>query len=349
MGHLRILVLGYFANTTKRLDGQIAKTKEIYNLISIHNKDKWQLDCFDTELFKYKKWAVIILFLKLLLCDRLIYLPGQNNLRKFGKLLYYYQRLRNFSVIYIGIGGWLVDFLVQNPSYVKIFRRYTSIMVENSSVVENLKSVYNFTNAICVPNFRIHNYIPQLNNSNARKFRIVFMSRIMRDKGIDTVFAIIENLKEYGFLEKVELMFYGPLSKKKEEQLYFEENLAKYNNVQYGGVLQMNDIYITLNKYDVMLFPSRYEGEGFPGAILDAFISGIPVIASNWKYNSSIIQSGYNGIICSHNDIQEYIDALKILMLDKEILLKMKVNAYESSQKYSSDEVWKELSLLLNS
>ena len=50
-----------------------------------------------------------------------------------------------------------------------------------------------------------------------------------------------------------------------------------------------------------MIFPTYYVGEGFPGTIIDAFSSGIPDIATDWRYNSEIVQNGKTGYIYKLN------------------------------------------------
>lgn len=60
-----------------------------------------------------------------------------------------------------------------------------------------------------------------------------------------------------------------------------------------------------LKNYDALLFPTYYEGEGFAGTIIDAFAAGLPVIASDWKYNSEIIKQGITGVITKTHSISE--------------------------------------------
>lgn len=39
-----------------------------------------------------------------------------------------------------------------------------------------------------------------------------------------------------------------------------------------------------------MLLPTHYYTEGLPGSVLDAYMSGIPIIVSRWKHASEFVK-----------------------------------------------------------
>ena len=89
----------------------------------------------------------------------------------------------------------------------------------------------------------------------------------------------------------------------------------------------------------MMIFPTYYQGEGFPGAILDSYISGIPVIASNWKYNSEIVKEEQTGKLFLCQDVDDLVAKLKTLLNNPELLYKMKKNCLSEAKKYDADFV----------
>jgi glycosyltransferase involved in cell wall biosynthesis len=95
-------------------------------------------------------------------------------------------------------------------------------------------------------------------------------------KGLDWIFSLAEYIKSHRLEDKITLTFYGPIHE--EDRDYFEAELRKYSFAEYKGVLQPSEIHQTLNDYDVMLLPTHYYTEGLPGSIIDAYISGIPVM-----------------------------------------------------------------------
>ena len=89
----------------------------------------------------------------------------------------------------------------------------------------------------------------------------------------------------------------------------FQTKLKDNLNIQYKGYLKIlnNEIvaYEILSQYCVMVFPSYYPGEGFPGVFLDAFNVGMPIIASDWNMHAEVINDGYNGkIVETKNNLE---------------------------------------------
>ena len=86
-----------------------------------------------------------------------------------------------------------------------------------------------------------------------------------------------------------------------------------------------------------MVFPTYYRGEGLPEAVLDSYISGVPVIASDWKYYSEIIKEGKIGKIFISQDIDDFTNKLEFMINNPGLICKMKRNCLEEAKKYDAD------------
>lgn len=95
------------------------------------------------------------------------------------------------------------------------------------------------------------------------------------------------------------------------------------------GILQPSEIYNTISQYDVMLFPTHYYfTEGLPVSVVDAYISGIPVIVTEWKHSHEFVEDGQSGfIIPFENGQQKLIDKVMLLEKDRRLLHTMQANA----------------------
>lgn len=98
-----------------------------------------------------------------------------------------------------------------------------------------------------------------------------------------------------------------------------------------------------------MLFPTHFPTEGIPGSVLDAYIAGIPVVASDWTYARELIENGKTGIIIPFEDNQEkFNSACESLLNEPEKLNKMKEFARERTVEYHADNAKRILSEYFN-
>jgi glycosyltransferase involved in cell wall biosynthesis len=171
------------------------------------------------------------------------------------------------------------------------------------------------------------------------------MSRVIKEKGLDVIFRFIDRLNELNLTNTIQIDFYGPIPPNENE--YVLGNIKKYANLSYKGILDPEMIHQTLNNYDVMILPTRYPGEGFPGAILDAYISGIPVVVSNWKDIPSFVENGQTGNVFDLNNELEFGNNLIHLYNNKDLLYQMKLNSFEKSKEYSAEKCWEILNPFL--
>ena len=117
-----------------------------------------------------------------------------------------------------------------------------------------------------------------------------------------------------------------------------------WSNIQYRGVLDLTNIsgYEKLASYDVMLFPTFWDDEGFPGVIVDAHIAGLPVIASDWNMNREVIEHNKTGrIIPVHSPDSLAREMGKFINGELDVNL-MQKNCLEEASSYDVNQVLSE-------
>ena len=67
---------------------------------------------------------------------------------------------------------------------------------------------------------------------------------------------------------------------------------------------------------------------------MDALASGIPVIASDWRYNGEIINDGETGFIFDTHDINGLKRHILKVIKNKDQYKKMKFNCVDQAQKF---------------
>lgn len=142
---------------------------------------------------------------------------------------------------------------------------FTSVQEKNDSMeVLKLKNYFiasNLTDTI----------IPQ--SSNRKNKKIIWFSRISREKRLDIAIEIVKKLKI-----DIDFHFYGPI----EDRSYYDEIsklISTHRNIKYLGEIPRQNLSRTLHNYDIFLFPTV--GENFGHVIVEALQNGLYVLTSD--------------------------------------------------------------------
>lgn len=90
----------------------------------------------------------------------------------------------------------------------------------------------------------------------------------------------------------------------------------------------------------MLLFPTFYEGEGFAGTVIDALAAGVPVLASDWRYNSEIVTDKI-GFTYKTRDVNMLADKLFEISQNIEKVNSKKEECIKEAQKYLPENAMK--------
>ena len=77
-----------------------------------------------------------------------------------------------------------------------------------------------------------------------------------------------------------------------------------------------SDVAELLGRADLMVFPSRPQGEGMPGVLIEGGLSGLPIVATDVEGVRTVIDDGRTGIVVGVDDRDGMVDALAGLLED---------------------------------
>lgn len=336
----KALVLGYFGFEDNQLDGQTLKTRSNYSLLK--SKEGVYFDnvsFFDTQSFQKSKFNLLNSFKAISKTDILYYVPGRHNLEYIFPFIYLLCKLYKIDLHLIVVGGWLDVFLKNKPIHKHMLSKIKGIYPQTHNLSESLNKIYNYDNVFHLHNFRITDFKKEYveNKELNKRVKLVFMGRVHPEKGVKTFFKLEEELHKKN-ITNVDIDLYGPMYSNFEKE--FNNLMRKSNVIRYKGILNPNDIYITLENYDLMLFPTQCFTEGFPGSILDSYISGVPVIATNWKFASEFITQGKSGIIVEYGNEEAFINETIELIINKNKLHQLQEKVSEEQFKYRPERAW---------
>jgi glycosyltransferase involved in cell wall biosynthesis len=334
----KVGICGHFGSGMNLLNGQTIKTKtiaeELNNKLGINevisiDSSKWKeypirllINCF--KLVKKSKHVII--------------LPARRGIKIFVPLFLFFNKFFNRKLHYVVIGGWLPEILQNNKNLKKQIKKFNRIYVETHSMVKKLNEV-NLYNVCYLPNFKKLQIIPesQLNIQIKKPYKLCTFSRVMKEKGIEDAVEAVKKINQETDGIEYTLDIYGQIDK--DYQNRFEELEKDFPSyISYKGFIDYDRSTEVLKNYFALLFPTTYMGEGFPGTVIDAFASGLPVIANDWKYNSEIIKHGETGLIY-RNGIDGLIDVLRGVLESPQKLLSIRKNCIIEAGKYESETV----------
>lgn len=287
----------------------------------------------DTLNWKKRPWILIRLFCVLLFNrDAKVIISASRAASYLISFLYYIPL--NKQVYFWVVGGNFADAVKTGKYNLKALSSLKYILVQGKCMVKDLSS-NGLENVMYVPNSKPITFTPSITPKEANKpYRFVFLSRVHPSKGIKEIVEATKQLNEMGLQNKFTVDFYGKIEHGYEAE--FNTAIASCSNVTYKGFLNLMDNrgYENLSTYDVMLFPTYWYGEGFPGIVIDANMAGVPIIASDWNMNKEVIVEGQTGYIIPINDSAALKEKMKLFIDGQIDLLSMKQCCIDYIQKF---------------
>ena len=156
---------------------------------------------------------------------------------------------------------------------------------------------------------------------------ILYVGRIVREKGIFTLLDAFEKLRKQGKDVSLVLVGEGPLK----EDLAKEVLRRKLNDrVKLAGFVDEKKLVSLYNSSDAFVLPSHYEPFGM--VALEAMASRIPVVVSDVGGLSEIVEDGITGVKVPASNPSTLAEGILRVLEDRELSEQLKENAYRAVQ-----------------
>lgn len=240
------------------------------------------------------------------------------------------------NIYYWMVGGSFHEKVKRGELNKAFFQKMKWLIVQSPRMLNSLIE-QGFTNVYYISNSKRINYLPDIAMRNNKCMRFVFLSRINPTKGCEEIVESARQLNRIGYQDKFRIDFYGAIDKC---YASFPESIKGIPNVSYNGFLDLTNIdgYNKLAEFDMMLFPTYWDGEGFPGVIIDSYIAGVPVLASDWSLNCDYVNEE-TGIIIPHHNQQRLFEVMKEVIDGKFDLKAMAIKCQGLALRYDNRTV----------
>lgn len=239
------------------------------------------------------------------------------------------------------IGDWRLDtyhFLTKHLS--KAIWNNASSITANSYSLKGLSEKFTPTLDIKIITNGVDSNIfyPESSKSySTEKVHLLFASRLMRQKGIDSLIIACGILKRRG-INNFKLTVVGDGYLKG----LMNTLIKKYDlidNVDYLGWKKNDEIPAILRESDVFILPSTMEG--MSTVVLEAMSCGLPIVATKVEGYSEILEDSINGFTVEYGDHEKLADVIEKLIKSPKLREKMGKRSLEKAKNFSWENIAK--------
>lgn len=330
----KVCVIGHFGFGRKLFDGQTIKTKNVTCELEkkLGAEEIKKIDtCGGIKVFHKVFFEIIKAFKE---CENIILILAENGIQAIVPLSLLVNMMFRRNLHYTVIGGWLPVFLKKKFFLSSQLKKFNGIYVETALMKIELQK-QGFKNILVMPNFK---NIPilkpeELNYIRHEPYKVCTFSRVMKEKGIEEAIEAVRAINENNNRITVRLDIYGQIGSEHKE--WFDNLMEKSPEyINYSGIVSPEKSVDTLKHYYALLFPTYYSGEGFAGTLIDALAAGVPVIASDWKFNSEIISEGKTGLLFHTFDTNDLKSKIEWALNNPQKWNEMKIDCLQKANKF---------------
>jgi glycosyltransferase involved in cell wall biosynthesis len=221
---------------------------------------------------------------------------------------------RRLPLAYYAIGTITGGHLdpIRHAMWKFLINRPDIVGAEGDEVLDECRQRFGVPEArsVLAPNGRDPDVFHPDTNSSLRPVPVLsFVGALTTQKRPDRFIALVAALRARGIAVEAGVVGDGPLR----DAL---EGPATEASVTLLG--RRHDVAELLRGTDVFVFPSESAGEGMPGVLIEAGLSGVPVVATATGGVSSIVVDGDTGIVVGVDDFDALVDATSALVEDPE-------------------------------
>jgi len=161
------------------------------------------------------------------------------------------------------------------------------------------------------------------------RVKIGTVGRLVEKKGIDTLIKSMELIKQQGLLCDLLIAGSGPLG---DELMQLTESLAlNTTEVQFLGAMPHTEVSEFIKSLDIFVLPCKQDSngdmDGVPVVLMEAMLSGVPVISTELSGIPELIIHEQTGLLVQQNDDASLAEAIIQVLSDNQLRIEMKAKA----------------------
>jgi glycosyltransferase involved in cell wall biosynthesis len=224
-----------------------------------------------------------------------------------------------------------------NPDIIENLNRFAAVFVM-SKILALLMGRLGLTNVQALNNYRIWDTGEPdwVQPRDALRSCVVF-NGLGDPKGAEIAVRAIRLVNE-NLNPKVPLSLYSDLEEQNKHLDEYEVERKGDPTIRYMGDLSHIDPFTTLQQYDCLLFPTHQEDSMIDGIFVVALAAGLPIITTDWRYNSEVVIDGMNGYLVPVFNAEAIAKKVRCLIDHPDLVHLMSERNLELYRKVYSEE-----------
>lgn len=234
---------------------------------------------------------------------------------------------------------------IKKKIFYKILSMSNKGIVLSSSLQKNLTPFITNDKIYILENFVEDFLFEGLEKKSFDKLKIIYLSNLMKEKGILDLLDSLLLLQEKNIPFKAKIA--GGIDDVMKDEINHKLNLLK-NNVSYLGLVYKEEKKELLNWGNIFVFPTYYTMEGQPISIFEAMATGNIVLTTKHAGIPDVFQEPKNGFYIAKQSAKSISDKLTEMNQDLEKYKEIGIhNQKEAKEKYRVVSFIKKLDSIL--
>lgn len=221
-----------------------------------------------------------------------------------------------------------------------ILSRARRVVVQSKHILEDMLEQFQLAgeNKLAESVLRKTVVIPNgISLENARRSqgrKVIFVGRLIKDKGVADLINSMKELPEY------ELIIVGDGPER--EHL---ESISRGMAVTFTGLVMPSQVKEYLQQARILVLPSH--SESFPNVIMEAMACGVPVVATRTGGIPSLVHHSETGYLFEIGDIEKMVSYIKCLMENDTLWKELSDQSLRSIQSFAWENITPQIEQLL--
>ena len=343
---MKILFLAAIATKRNHFDGEVNKSKDIYEAL----KTKYKVKSVNF-IHRYRKIPGYRWFVKFTQVFKMLWFAllvalwnpdyvfiakapyGAAMAIRFLKMVHYDFKKTIVYVYGLGLDEAYLE-LVKNK---EDFKLVSHLIVENEAAAESFEKFEckNLSYFPCIK--KVYELPADQPFKEKETLSAIFFARLIEEKGLFLAIDAVKLVNGDSPAKKYTLDIAGPADKETEKRIL--DSIKGHSEFHYYGkefTITGIESYKRLQNYDLNVFPSWYHHECAPGSVVDMFIAGVPTVSSTFPGCYKMMDESSSYFVRQKN-LYDLVARLEEIYTNQKEVYAKRSKCREASKLYSYD------------